>query len=68
MNEYSKIVLLSENSNPLIYSGPFKSLNEAKTVLIDFLNTKLADTKNNLQEIRALKPEDFRMEEEKDDL
>lgn len=67
-NEYSKIVFLSANPNPMTHAGPFNSLNEAKRNLIEFLNTKITDTKNNLQEIKALRSDNFSEEEEKDDL
>lgn len=68
-NEYSKIEIFPVDNLPLkssVYSGPFKSLNEAKKVLISFLEQKIEDTRKNLQEIRALKPESYK--EEKDDL
>lgn len=62
-NEYSKIEVFNSldppSSKSLIYAGPFKSLNEAKKTLIPFLETKISDTRENLQEIRALRPEDF---------
>lgn len=68
-NEYSNIEIFPVNNLPIespVYSGPFKSLSEAKKVLISFLEQKIEDTRKNLQEIRALKPGSY--EEEKDDL
>lgn len=59
--EYSEIKVFNSLDPPdgLIYAGPFKSLSEAKKTLIPFLESKIEDTKKNLQKIRALKPEDF---------
>lgn len=70
-NEYSKIEAFDPKNLPakvhgVAYSGPFKSLNEAKKTLITFLETKITDTRNNLQEIRALRPEDFSIERDLD--
>lgn len=67
-NEYSTIECGESMPEGLQFSGPFRSLSDAKKAVISFLETKIQDTKENLARIRALRPDDFEQVEKEIDL